>query len=63
MKYLIAAVMAFVLAACAQEGQQPDPVREPDPATQRIVSGGQIIGFTEDNGAHVWRAVPYAADT
>lgn len=62
MRFLKAGAFALALAACA-EGPKPEPVREPDAATQRMVSGGSIIGFVEDNTTHVWRAVPYAADT
>ena len=35
----------------------------PDTATRRITAYGEVIGFCADNGAHVWRGIPYGAST
>lgn len=62
MRMITTAAFVLLLAACS-EGLKPDVEREPDPATERTVSGGRIVGFSKQNGAYVWRGVPYAADT
>ena len=38
-------------------------IQLPDPATRRTTVHGDIIGFRADNGAHVWRGIPYGAST
>ena len=45
--------------------RSPEPVMPPTPAAETSVSvaQGNLIGFIEDNGAHVWRGVPFGADT
>ena len=58
MKYWITALFALgALAACSQP-------REPaiaDPATERSITGGTIIGFQQsDIGADIWLGVPFA---
>lgn len=60
---ITAVLMLGVLAsACAGGPQTPDA----DPATQRAITQGAVIGFTRDDaaggaGAHIWRGVPFAA--
>lgn len=46
------------LAACAPD---PEPPPTADPATRRRVAEGDLIGFSSDAGAHVWRGIPFAA--
>ncbi len=60
MKSAAAALGMMALAAC---GPQPIPVEEgiADPMTTRTVAQGEVTGFTNQAGAHVWRAVPFAA--
>ncbi|MEE2525780.1 carboxylesterase family protein [Hyphobacterium sp. HN65] len=48
--------LALVLTACSS---REVPV-EPDPATRLTTPQGNIVGYVEDSGAHVWRAIPYA---
>jgi para-nitrobenzyl esterase len=35
----------------------------PAPATVRAIPQGEVIGLVADNGAHVWRGIPFAAST
>jgi para-nitrobenzyl esterase len=35
----------------------------PDVETKRKLVQGEIVGFRADNGAHVWRGIPYGAST
>ncbi len=58
MRFIIVAAFAFLVAACAKEGPA-DPVA--DPATQRTIAQGELVGFTTEDGAHSWRAIPFAA--
>ena len=56
---LVAAAAAIALAACAE---QAPPPAQPDPSTQRTVSGGEIVGYVNaQTGAEVWQGVPFAA--
>lgn len=50
---------AMIVASCAHEGPPPSPVA--DAATVRTVAQGDVVGFTQTDGAHVWQAIPYAA--
>jgi para-nitrobenzyl esterase len=60
---ITAVLMLGVLAsACAGGPETPDA----DPATQRAITQGQIIGFTREDAidgasAHIWQGVPFAA--
>ena len=62
MKYWAFLLSAFLLLSCNKK----DPIAPPptaDTQTLRTVAEGSIIGFSTDNGANVWRAIPYADDT
>ncbi len=49
---------ALGLAACAEREVAPVVA---DPATERTVEEGRVVGFTHaDNGAQVWLGLPYA---
>ena len=48
------ALLAFT-TACSPSAA----VFEPDPATQRQLAQGKLVGFSHE-GAHVWRGVPFA---
>lgn len=37
--------------------------QRPAPITRRTTAHGDVIGFCADNGAHVWRGIPYGAST
>ncbi|MEL7030205.1 MAG: carboxylesterase family protein, partial [Pseudomonadota bacterium] len=60
MKTWILLIAALLVAACG--GEPVDPPT-PDVDTIRATQHGPIIGFTAENGAHVWRGVPFAAST
>lgn len=62
MRYLALALSLCFLSACSNKDAAIPPPSI-DSKTQRTVTEGPIIGFTSDTGAHVWRAVPFAADT
>ena len=62
MRKIIASAALASLVACSQNNT-PEAVPEADPATQRTTATGDVVGFVEANGAHVWRGVPFAADT
>jgi para-nitrobenzyl esterase len=49
-------LLASLVLAC---GSEPPPGPRADPATRRTVSQGELVGFAKD-GAHVWRAIPFA---
>ncbi|MGI9598665.1 MAG: carboxylesterase/lipase family protein [Acidimicrobiales bacterium] len=36
---------------------------QPDRQTVRATAQGEVVGFVAQNGAHVWRGLPYAAST
>lgn len=55
---LLAAMIG--LAACSKT-EEPAPLPSPNEETRRNIDGGEIIGFTTANGAHAWRAIPFAA--
>ena len=54
---------ALLLAACAASEPEIELAREAADITASSVAQGQLIGFVADNGSHVWRGVPYGADT
>lgn len=47
----------LMLTGCAERTTVP----EPDPATRLATPQGRLIGYVADSGAHVWRAIPFAA--
>ena len=50
-------------SADAQNGDSLGTNTQAVEATKRTISHGDIIGSIEENGAHVWRSIPYAAST
>ncbi len=58
MRFALCLALAALLASCAKQAP-PDPVA--DDATRRTVAEGALVGFVTEDGAHAWRAVPYAA--
>lgn len=62
MKKYITGIALLVLAACSTNTAETPPPTI-DPATSTTVTQGKLVGFTAKNGAHVWRGVPFAADT
>ena len=54
---------AIFFTACSSSEPDIERPREAAPITSTTTTQGQLIGFIADNGSHVWRGVPYAADT
>jgi para-nitrobenzyl esterase len=63
MKKLVVAIAGLLLAACSGDKDKQAFVPTVAPETQRSVEQGTLVGFVAENGAHVWRGVPFAADT
>jgi len=63
MKHAFLGAMSLLLVACS--GGKTEVERRPivSNATVVTVAQGDLIGFTAANGSHVWRGVPFAADT
>ncbi|MCI5045437.1 MAG: carboxylesterase family protein [Aquisalinus sp.] len=63
MKKAIAALaLSLLAAACSKKDEGPvEPVIAS--ATERSIAQGKLVGFTAENGAHVWRGIPFAAST
>lgn len=55
-----ALAMALALAACAPKPVPSPASPVPDPAARRVLPQGALIGYAA-SGAHVWRAIPFAA--
>ena len=51
----LAALWTGTIACSGEEGPPA-----PDPATRRTIAQGELVGFS-DEGAHVWRGIPFAA--
>jgi para-nitrobenzyl esterase len=49
--------MLFLQVACGREESVPPVV---DETTARELTLGKLVGFTSENGAHVWRGIPFA---
>jgi para-nitrobenzyl esterase len=54
---LIAAVIAAALA-CGRDGESPPPPA--DLSSKRVIQQGGLVGFASEEGAHVWRGIPFA---
>ena len=54
---------AVLLAACSSGKSDISISPQAAEVTQVKTAQGELIGFIAGNGAHVWRGVPYAADT
>lgn len=57
-KTFIGALTALLLLSCEKA---PSPPPAPEDDTRRMVETGALIGGHAENGAHLWRAIPYAA--
>lgn len=62
MKHFLIATAALFVFGCGENEDATSPP-EPAEATAKTLAQGELIGFIADNGAHVWRGVPYGADT
>jgi len=62
MKKCLLLILVLTLIGCSKADKTAlRPVS--DPLTTRHISQGQLTGFVSQTGAHVWRGVPYGADT
>ena len=50
-------------SGCSDANSQSSASPVLAPETTRTVQNGKIVGFVADNGTHVWRGIPFAADT
>ncbi len=59
-EWMVAAVaLAMLVSACAERDAPPPTA---NPATERMVAEGRVIGFIEpSNSAQIWLGLPYAA--
>ncbi len=48
-------LMAALASACAR-----DAAPSPDPTSQRSLSAGEVVGFTDRYGSHAWLGLPFA---
>lgn len=55
---LVVSGMLFLLLQIACGRDEPPPVA--DDASARELSLGRLVGFRSDDGAHVWRGIPFA---
>lgn len=54
----------FALAAISAASLLPQALAQSvAPETARSIPQGELVGFVAESGAHVWRNVPFAADT
>ncbi len=60
MRRMLLICCVALLSACAGAKPAPAPALVAEPASLRRVSTGEVIGYTS-SGAHVWRAIPFAA--
>lgn len=58
--FVVALTAALVLGACTSEPSSTEN-RTLDPASLRVVSTGQIVGFQNGAGGHSWLGLPFAA--
>ncbi len=58
-------LISFGILAAGCSGEKPDSIMVPTMAdvTKVTTAQGHLVGFTAKNGGHVWRGVPYGADT
>jgi len=54
---LTAAGIASSLA-CGRADESPPPPL--DPSSKRVIQQGPVVGFASEEGAHVWRGIPFA---
>lgn len=60
MRRLLVSAACLLAAACGpRDAAPPEPVA--DPATTAEIAQGRVTGFVSPEGAHAWRAIPYAA--
>jgi para-nitrobenzyl esterase len=53
--------LALVVACLGCGRGEPPPAPESNPVTRRLLTDGTLVGGIAENGAHVWRGIPFAA--
>lgn len=62
MNRIVALLAVLALAACSSATGKPSAPPAADPATARVLGEGGVVGYVDaPTGAHVWRAIPFAA--
>jgi len=57
---LPALLLGFAVLLSVGCGDDAPAPPEADPATTRSIDQGELVGFTNEYGAHVWRGIPFA---
>jgi para-nitrobenzyl esterase len=60
-RFPLAALLALLSAGLACGRAEPPPTPKPDPASLRSTRSGDVMGFVSQDGAQVWRGIPFAA--
>jgi para-nitrobenzyl esterase len=63
MQRLLIAATALFLFGCANKAPEINVPPTSSLETATMITQGELVGFIEENGAHVWRGVPFGADT
>lgn len=53
-------VFIMITTAC---GYEKENFQEPAPETTLTITQGTVVGLVAENGAHIWRGLPFAAST
>ena len=56
---LLPLALAIAAALCCGRGPAPAPPA-PEPTSERSIGQGRLVGFVSEDGAHVWRGIPFA---
>ncbi len=55
---LLTATLIAPAPASGQDGESPPPAA--DPSSKRVIQQGAVAGFATEEGAHIWRGIPFA---
>lgn len=55
---LLIATLTVATPACGRGGESPPPAA--DPSSKRVIQQGGVVGFASEEGAHLWRGIPFA---
>lgn len=60
-RFVVPIVLMLAIAGGFGCRSRPEEIPSPvDPATQRTLSQGALVGFSTEDGAHAWRGIPFA---
>jgi para-nitrobenzyl esterase len=60
LRALALALLTLLSAGFACRRAEPPPPPQPDPGSLRSTRTGDVVGFVSQDGAHVWRGIPFA---